>query len=300
MANSLASGEGLVIAAHGRRGSLRTAADDQLRYLVKGRSMKVVCGDYVNWTAQEHGDTAIITSIVTRKNSLERQPVGRSGSEVLAANLTCLVVVCAPKPTPDWFLIDRYLCAATLMNCRCILVENKSDLADATIDTQEADNYAGIGYPWLRMSATDGKGTDALAVELCDATAIFVGQSGVGKSSLINSLVPDAKIRTGALSTASDEGTHTTTASIMHDLPGGGRLIDTPGVRDFVPAIPDTTQIQSGFPEIAKFREDCRFKDCQHLREPDCAVKQALTDGQITPRRYESYRRLLRMPSPRY
>ena len=142
-------------------------------------------------------------------------------------------------------------------------------------------------------------GFDALAAAFRDCTGILVGQSGVGKSSLLNALVPDAEAATGALSRATAEGTHTTSASVMHRLPGGGRLVDTPGERDFIPAVPADASVQAGFPEILAAAPGCRFRNCLHLREPGCAVKAAVTDGTVSARRYESYRRLLRAVPPR-
>lgn len=285
---------GRVVAAFGRRGVLARPSGEHLDYLVRGRKQHVVCGDHVNWSFDDHGKLAVITDIHDRHNVLERQPVGRAGTEILAANLSLLVVVCAPTPAPDWFLLDRYLCTGALMGCELLLVSNKADLpqTDRRHDAMLAV-YADIGYPCLSVSAQHGTGIDTLRAALRDQTGILVGQSGVGKSSLINHLVPAANITIGAVSAATQEGTHTTTASAMHDLPGGGRLIDTPGVRDFIPMIPDSRDVQAGFPEIRSIADDCRFADCRHLREPNCAVKAALNAGTIDARRYESYKRLL-------
>lgn len=295
MADNAAATTGLIIAAHGQHGILETASGDQKRYVVKGRRLRVVCGDRVCWSEQKHGTRVLISSILARNNVLERQPPGQIKPEILAANLTCLVVVFAPVPAPDWFLIDRYLCAAELMGCRVLLVGNKNDLAFArAADEAEIQDYGRLDYPVLSVSATNGDGVQQLAEALKSETGIVVGQSGVGKSSLINQLVPDAGITVGAVSRATAEGIHTTTASAMHQLPGGGRLIDTPGVRDFVPAISEATRVQNGFPEILAAADGCRFNDCQHLREPDCAVKQRRDAGQISGRRYEAYKRLLR------
>jgi ribosome biogenesis GTPase len=206
-----------------------------------------------------------------------------------------MIVVCAPKPATDWFLVDRYLCCGALMDCRLLLASNKSDLAEFKGDHDTMlRNYERIGYTCLSVSAQENRGIESLRDALQDQTGIFVGQSGVGKSSLINSLVPDADIAVGPISTATQEGKHTTTASAMHDFPNGGRLIDTPGVRDFVPAISQPQSVQVGFPEILAAASQCRFTDCRHLREPDCGVKQAVQSGAISPRRYESYKRLFR------
>lgn len=286
---------GLITAAHGRRGVLETASGESRRYLTKGRRLRAVCGDRVTWSSQEHGDTVLLTGILPRDNVLERQPPDRNEPEVLAANLTCLAVVLAPVPAPDWFLVDRYLCTAELMGCRALLVRNKSDLEfDRPADTAEIEEYGRLEYPVLSISATGGEGIQQLADAMRNETGILVGQSGVGKSSLVNRLVPDADITVGAVSTATAEGIHTTTASAMRSLPAGGRLIDTPGVRDFIPFIRGSINVQRGFPEIMAAAEGCRFNDCQHLREPDCAVKTRMDLGGISSRRYEAYKRLLR------
>ncbi len=288
---------GLVVAAFGRRGILEAANGEELKYLVKGRHLRVVCGDHVEWEPDRHDGKAIVRAVKPRGNTLERQPPDRHDSEVLAANIGCIVVVCAPEPATDWFLMDRYLATASLMQCRAMLVDNKLDLATPATNGErqkELANYRQLGYTCLHVSAQNGDGIEILLTELSDTIAILVGQSGVGKSSLINRLVPNADILVAELSAASAEGTHTTTASAMHRLPGGGRLIDTPGVRDFIPAIDEARSVQFGFPEISALAGQCRFNDCRHLREPDCAVKQAVESGQVSARRFETYRRLVR------
>lgn len=295
MADKPTSRIGVITAAHGQRGILETESGHSRRYVIKGRRLRAVCGDRVSWSAQKHGDTVLLTDILERTNVLERQAPDRTEPEILAANLTCLAVVFAPVPAPDWYLVDRYLCMAELMGCRAVLVGNKNDLDfDRTSDDQEIQEYVRLEYPLLSVSAQTGDGVHNLAKAIENETGILVGQSGVGKSSLINCLVPDAEITVGAVSAATSEGTHTTTASAMHRLPGGGRLIDTPGVRDFVPFIRDATRVQTGFPEILAAADGCRFNNCQHIREPDCAVKAQRDLGQISARRYEAYKRLLR------
>ena len=290
--------EGLVIAAHGQRGILETPAGDSLRYLIKGKRLRVVCGDRVMWTREAHDQTVIVSKIYNRNNALNRLSGSRAETEVIAANLTCLVVVFAPVPKPDWFLIDRYLCSGRLMGCRLFLVGNKNDLTARNADesvAREINDYVTVGYDYLSVSAKITGTLETLRQKLEGETGILVGQSGVGKSSIINQLIPDARISVGPISKATLEGIHTTTASAMHRLPGGGRLIDSPGVRDFIPAIDDPQSVQSGYPEILAAAHNCRFTNCQHMREPDCAVKTACDHGSISARRYESYRRLRRM-----
>ena len=282
--------EGLVVAAHGRRGRLEAPDGRLLPYLVKGRRLKVVCGDKVCWQAGSDG-TATVISIRERRNALERWQA-HGHNEVLAANLSCVGVVVAPVPAPDWFVVDRFLCAAAVMSATGVVIANKTDLGDSLEPV--LDEYRRIGYTVVQVCAVTGAGTDTLKDVFRDQTGILVGQSGVGKSSLINRLIPDADADTAGLTRKHAEGTHTTTASVMHRIPGSGRLIDSPGVRDFLPAIAAGASIQSGFPEIDAASAGCRFTDCRHLREPGCAVKAAVEHGRISARRYESYKRLLR------
>ncbi|RMF99210.1 MAG: ribosome small subunit-dependent GTPase A [Gammaproteobacteria bacterium] len=286
---------GLVIAAYGRRGRLETAAGKALPFLLRGRRLRVVCGDRVQWEAQSHGHTAIVTAVEPRRNSLARTDPASGRQEILAANVDCICVVVAAEPAPDWFVADRFLVAAAAMAARPLLISNKQDLpsADDPAYAAELAAYMRAGYDLLRVSAHDVASLQPLLSALDARQAMLVGQSGVGKSSLINALVPGADQATRALSRGR-EGRHATTASIMHRLAGGARLIDSPGVRDFLPAIGHEVEIQSGFPEIAAHAGQCRFRDCRHLHEPGCAVREAAATGEIWPRRYESYRRLLR------
>jgi ribosome biogenesis GTPase len=280
---------GRVIASYGQRGILADTDGTRYRYVLKGRRLRVVCGDYVHWQQSGNGGQALVTAVRERRNALER-PNSRGKAELLAANLSRIVVVIAPLPAPDFFLVDRYLCAAEMQGMAAAVAWNKVDIASDL--PAELSDYARLGYPILRTSATAATGIATLAQELREGVSLLAGQSGVGKSSLINALVPSADVTVGSLSEANREGRHTTTAAFMHTLPGGGELIDTPGVREFAPVIHDLGKVQNGFREILGFAANCRFSDCQHLREPDCAVKQACQDGRISERRYASYKRL--------
>ncbi|UCG73512.1 MAG: ribosome small subunit-dependent GTPase A [Chromatiales bacterium] len=281
----------VVVAAHGRRGRLQAAGAAEHPYVVRGRRLRVVCGDRVQWQPGLHSEVTVI-AIEPRNNSLRRLDTTTNKTEVLAANLSLVAVVCAVEPQPDWFVLDRYLCAAADMGAGAVIVVNKSDLGRPNASELEA--YRTAGYRVLEVSARTGQGLDELAATFDGETGILVGQSGAGKSSLINRLVPGVDVSTGALTRGTAEGRHTTTASVMHALPGGGRLIDAPGVRDFLPAIDDDRAVQVGFAEILAAAAQCRFGDCRHMREPGCAVKSKVQDGTISERRYESYRRLLR------
>ncbi len=212
--------------------------------------------------------------------------------EVLAANIDRLMVMAAATPEPDWSIVDRYLCAAELIDTDAAVVFNKIDIPAADAFEEVLDEYARIGYPALRCSAKTGHKVDAVAALLRDGVSIIVGQSGVGKSSLINRLLKDDRQRVAAVSDKSGEGRHTTVSSVMLQLPEGGAVIDSPGVRDYAPAL-EPDEVVAGYREIAAAARDCRFANCRHLREPGCAVKAAVDDGTISKRRYDSYRHLL-------
>ena len=198
-------------------------------------------------------------------------------------------------PAHDAFLIDRYLVAAELAGATPLVVINKSDLLDprvADMPTDDLRGYADIGYGILLMSARENTGIDKLAQALVNRTSILVGQSGVGKSSLIKRLLPERDIQIGRLSDASGQGRHTTTATTLYHLPQGGDLIDSPGVRDFRLGETTPADLARGFREFRPYLGLCRFQDCRHQSEPGCAVKAAMRKGMISERRLTSYTRL--------
>ena len=281
-----------ITAAFSRRMRLRLDSGVYVEARIKGKRLKPVCGDQVEAEPLEREADWLITAIRPRRNALSRPNL--SGQvEVLAANVDLLVAVAAGAPAPDWYVIDRYLCAAELMPADALVVYNKVDMNLMGTDEQrELENYRQLGYTAVATSATTGEGLDRLGAELAGTTACVVGQSGVGKSTLINRLSSDASQRTAEISEKRDEGRHTTVNSVMLPLAGGGAVIDSPGVRDYSPAIDDVRQVGQGFREIAAAADGCRFANCRHLREPGCAVKLAVESGTIGARRYESYRRL--------
>lgn len=282
-----------VVATFGRRFGLRFRDGSEAAARVKGRALQPVCGDAVEAVPLPNEPDWLITKLLRRANELTR-PNLRGGIEVLAANLDALVVVTADYPTTDWFITDRYLCAAELMGAAAAVAFNKIDLGDAGPASQQAlEEYAAIGYPTFRLSAAKDLDVGALHGFLADRRAILVGQSGVGKSSLINRLVRGNLLPTGAVSTSRREGRHTTANSVMLPLPNGGAVIDSPGVRDYAPAVSEPVDVARGFREVYEAGTQCRFANCRHLREPGCVVKERAADGRISARRYESYRRML-------
>jgi ribosome biogenesis GTPase len=282
-----------VTAVFGRDLLVRERGGAEHRARVRGRRLSVVCGDDVACESDAaHGEVNVIEAR-PRQTALYRSNL-RGEAEPVVANVSRLFVVLAPKPAPDLFMVDRYLAAATSASIQATLVLNKRDL---TIDgglQAELDAYAVAGFRTIACSARAGDGIDALIEASSQEVAALVGQSGVGKSSLIRRLIPEAEVQIGELM-REEEGRHTTTTSRMFDLPRGGHLIDSPGVRDFAPAIDRLDARDMGFTEVARLAPGCRFQDCQHMREPNCAVRTAVESGALSARRYESYRRLRRL-----
>ena len=222
-----------VIAAFGRHLLVR-AGEQELRARPAGRRLSIVCGDRVRCEIDRAHDEVLAVAVLPRKTLLARANL-RGESEPVVANITQLVVVVAPLPQPDFFIVDRYLCAATAAGIRGAVAINKSDLPASKIAREEIDAFAAAGYAQVTCSATAGHGLSELRALLAGAVSVLVGQSGVGKSSLVNALLPKEQIETGGLM-REEEGRHTTTASRSYPLDSGGTLIDSPGVRDFAPA----------------------------------------------------------------
>jgi ribosome biogenesis GTPase / thiamine phosphate phosphatase len=290
---SVATFDARVIAAFGRHLLVQEASGRAIRARPLGRDLGAVCGDEVRCRSDpRHGEVHVL-EVLPRRAALYRSNA-RGGVEPVLANLTRLLVVVAPLPPPDPFVADRYLAAAESAGIAATLVLNKAELGiDGALQTQ-LEAYAAAGYECLCASATTGQGVEALLAACSGQLAALVGQSGVGKSSLVRRLAPAAEVEIGSLM-REEEGRHTTTVSRVYELPGGGRLIDSPGVRDFAPAVDYLDPRHLGFVEVARLAPGCRFLDCRHMREPGCAVRQAVESGAMDPRRYESYRRLRRL-----
>lgn len=259
------------------------------RCTTRRRLQDAVCGDRVEWVPSEAGND-VVTALLPRRNLLERlDPRGQV--RAVAANIDQVVLVAARRPPPQWPLVDRYLVAIETLEATALLVINKADLEDNAADDalrMEA-LYRDLGYEVLHTSVVTGLGLDALRGRLKGCTSVLVGQSGVGKSSLIQALLPAEDLRIGELSEATGEGRHTTTAARLYHLPDGGDLIDSPGVRDFTPPPLPPEALARGFVEFRPHLGHCRFHNCVHDREPGCAVKAAVEAGKISAERYASY-----------
>lgn len=279
---------GLVVARFRRHALVEDLAGDVHDCQFLGRRLRPVVGDDVEWRREPDG-SCVIEAVLSRQSTLRRTD-SRGRPEVVAANLSQLIVVLAPHPEPDWFLLDRYLCAAELSDLKAAVAYNKMDLVDAAPTTLEV--YRAVGYNVVQTSAVDRTGLERLEQLLAGERSALIGQSGVGKSSLFNELLGGDVQRVGRLSGKLLQGRHTTTTSVLHRHPGGGEIIDSPGVRNYAPFIERPADVQFGFREFVSRRNVCRFDDCSHRAEPDCAVKAALEAGAIDLGRYENYEKL--------
>lgn len=257
----------------------------------------VAVGDGVSLTESD-GSPAFITDIDDRRNYIVRKASNLSKqSHILAANVDlALLVVTVARPETSLTFIDRFLASAEAYRVPAALAFNKMDDLDAAERQTAADEmalYAAIGYPCFALSALTGEGTGALTDLLRDKTTLLAGHSGVGKSTLLNLLVPDADARTAAISEAHQTGMHTTTFSALYDLPGGGALIDIPGIKGFGTFDMERGEVAHYFRDLFTLSADCRFYNCTHTHEPGCAVLQALDEGRLAPSRYQSYLSML-------
>jgi len=237
----------------------------------------------------------VVTALIDRKTVLTRSTF--SGDEKpLAANITQIVIVLAPQPEPSEYLIDQYLIAAEKIGVLAIIAVNKSDLLSQQqreLFEKRFAHYRRIGYEVIFVSSRQQSSLEALQVRLSRQISILVGQSGVGKSSLTNTLIPELKLITNQLSEKKQLGQHTTSASTLYSLATGGQLIDSPGVRSFRPGKIDKTILENGFIEIKNLLGHCRFSDCSHTIEPGCALIQACNEGKITVSRLDNFRHML-------
>ena len=257
----------------------------------------VAVGDRVQLVTNQEG-TAFISAIDDRKNYIIRKSSNLSKqSHILAANIDqALLIVTVNRPQTSTTFIDRFLASAEAYRIPVVLVFNKTDLLDddeMRYQQMVMNLYETVGYHCLAISAETGVGVDEVRALLKGRISLLSGNSGVGKSTLINRLLPTANLRTAEISNAHNAGMHTTTFSEMLELPEGGWVIDTPGIKGFGTFDIERTELSSYFKEIFAFSKDCRFNNCTHTHEPGCAVLQALNDHYIAQSRYQSYLSML-------
>jgi ribosome biogenesis GTPase len=285
------SRDGLVVARHRRHITVETADGERRLCQTGTRKLQPLIGDEVEWRKEADGSGTVgtVTGIRERSSVLSRID-SRGRCELVAANLTQLIVVAAPVPSPDWLIVDHYLVAAQLAKLSGAVVLNKADLLDRP--PRHLDCYRSAGYSVHTTSIVEGTGLGGLAAAMRNERSAMVGQSGVGKSSLMNALLGDAVQEVGELTGKGTHGRHTTSSAVLHRLADGGELIDAPGVRAYAPYIEDAVDLQHGFREFIELLGRCRFDNCRHLAEPGCAIKGEVDAGKICRRRYDSYQRL--------
>lgn len=253
----------------------------------------LVCGDRVVFQAT--GERSGVVVAAGARHSVLARPSSGGELKAGAANIDLVLIVIAPVPQPFMSLVDRYLVAIESLALKPVLVVNKSDLLSGAVGEELhgfETLYGGIGYPVLRVSATDGSGLEELKHLLRGKTAVMLGQSGVGKSSLLNALGQQPMTEVGDLSAGAAKGTHTTTAARLFHL-AGFDLIDSPGIREFALWHVTPGQLIEGFVEFRPFLGRCRFRDCSHRTEPECALREALARGEISAQRLDSYFHIL-------
>lgn len=276
---------GCIVAAFGRHYEIELADGQRVNGFPRGKKSPYAVGDVVDLTADGQ-----ITGHEPRRSLLYRSDAYRQ--KLIAANATQLVLVVATEPSFSDLLLTRALVAAEHESLRALIVLNKIDLAEALPVARELLRpFVALGYRIVELSAHQDAGL--LAPLLLGETSVLVGQSGMGKSTLTNALVPEAAAATREISTALDSGKHTTTYARLYHLGNGGALIDCPGLQEFGLTHMTPAEIEFGFVEFRQYVGTCRFRDCRHTAEPDCAIKAAVAGGAIHPRRLAHYRQLI-------
>ncbi len=292
----------MVEEADGKHEIFRCRIRGRLRLKGVRTTNPIAVGDWVDFDMEEtaeEGCTGVITAVDPRKNYVIRRATNLSReAHIIAANLDqAFLVVTLDFPTTNPEFIDRFLVTCELYKVPVTILLNKIDLFNRADFAERLANfhaiYEGAGYRVLEVSALYGQGMEELRTMLSNKISLFSGNSGVGKSTLIAALIPDSDIRTGDISDYHHKGKHTTTFSEMFPLPGGGYLIDTPGIKGFGILDVETKELARYFPDLFREVPGCRFYNCTHTHEPYCAVKEAVEEGRIAPERYFSYLKMM-------
>ena len=290
--------DGTVVTRYSMHADVENTQGDIFRCNLRRTLDSVVVGDRVIWREGHEklqGISGVIEAVQPRQNELAR-PDYYDGLKVMAANIDRIIIVSSVLPTLSLNIIDRYLVICETADIPAVILLNKVDLLNEK-EWREAEQqleiYQKIGYQTLMISAENGKNMEKLTALLSQGTSIFVGQSGVGKSSLINRILPEVNAQTGEVSETSGLGQHTTTTSRLYHLPQGGSLIDSPGIREFGLWHLEPEQITQGYREFQAYLGTCKFRDCKHAEDPECALREAVVQGKIHPIRFENYHRLI-------
>ncbi len=294
-----------VISHHGRQLFAETENRKKIKCKIRQNLGDIACGDYVLVQKMIHTDNNqkcdnnsqnVVIAVKERSNILEK--TGFAGTiKPVAANIGQLVIVTALKPKPNPYLIDRYLTAAENLPAKAVIIINKVDLLDyqsKQLVDELSNLYTNIGYRVISASMKQDIGVQEISDALDNTSSILVGLSGVGKSSIVKKILPKEEIKIGETSEATGEGKHTTTVSALYHLKNNGIIIDSPGVRDFTPTNKSLAEITNGFIDVRQFSGNCKFSNCSHRGEPNCALKQAVADGNLDVQRFENYLRLIK------
>ncbi len=294
-----AAQKGLVITRFGQHADIEDIDSGQVHRCNLRRGIEtLVSGDKVIWRPgleSMEGINGVVEAVEPRSSVLTR-PDYYDGLKPVAANVEQMIIVSSVLPELSLNIIDRYLVAAETLNIAPLLVLNKIDLLETKqrIQYQQwLEDYQRIGYKVLLVSKQTGEGITELETELKNKVNIFVGQSGVGKSSLVNALMPDFNVEEGEISQNSGLGQHTTTASRLYHIPTGGDLIDSPGVREFGLWHLAAEEVTKAFIEFRPYLGGCKFRDCKHKDDPGCALREGVDNNEISETRFENYHRIL-------
>lgn len=284
-----ATSDGLVIKRFSRHAQIENTNGERLSCSIRPSLGTLVAGDRVVWQTEGH-DQGVVVSRYPRSSVLGR-PDKHGELRPVAANITQVMIVVAPKPEISWPLLDSYLVMTEYLNLRACIVLNKTDLASDKLREELRTYYTTLEYPILFTGRDQHEGYKQLQTTLNNQTSVFVGQSGVGKSSLIAQVLPEESslIHVGEISVKSELGCHTTSNSCFYHLPSGGALIDSPGVREFGLWHMPATEIAKGFREFRPYLSKCKFRDCNHRDAPHCALLEAVKNKSITRKRYDNY-----------
>ncbi len=280
-----------VIASYGNQCKIETTDKQQLTAKSLKSIGKPLCGDKISYKNEQNNEVVITeifprSSVLSRRNNLNPKP------KQIASNIDQMIIVVSVNDSIKFGLIDRYLIAAEFSNFIPVIVLNKTDLINAE-ELEQLKNsmqvYSDINIPLFYVSAKNNQGIESLLSITANKTNIVVGQSGVGKSSIVNAILPEQPALTKKISDSTNKGKHTTTTAYLYTIPDNGKLIDSPGIREFGLWNIEKNKLARGFKEIQQYSEQCKFRDCQHHAEPGCAVVAAVNEGTISKQRYESY-----------
>ncbi|BCA96849.1 putative ribosome biogenesis GTPase RsgA [Legionella antarctica] len=289
--NHDALADGLVITRYSRHVEIEDNEGKRIRCSIRPNLDTLVAGDRIIW--QTEGDNqGVVVSLYPRGSTLAR-PTSAGLKKPVAANITQMIIVIAPKPEISWALLDSYLIMAETLHLHAVILLNKTDLPCDELKAQLLMDYQSLSYPIVMVSKNSSLSFNPLKSALNNQISVFVGQSGVGKSSIIAEILPhEGNIATQEISLGSELGRHTTSNSRYYHLPSGGALIDSPGVREFSLWDIDTNIIAHGYIEFKPYLSQCKFRNCTHINTPHCAIIAALNRGNISMRRYENFIKL--------